>query len=242
MYGTQTDLKQQLDRAQHSDITRTASRTRRHRETMRALGARVGADARGQRRGAIESSDSSRPSARASPSPRPRTLLVFGREPGSLRNIDASGGDGFLHDMLEAAGGTDVLADVHRQSVMMSTEMVLTRRPDVIVELRYATGRRCLGRGHARVGRVAVSTGGQESQGIPAERRGVRRARPTCDSRHGKVVKNTASRGVALAVEIGQLVIWLSGQLPATDAHGRRGSTRGEVHVRPEHQLTRDAS
>jgi iron complex transport system substrate-binding protein len=64
--------------------------------------------------------------------------LVFGREPGSLRNIDASGGDGFLHDMLEAAGGTDVLADVHRQSVMMSTEMVLTRRPDVIVELRYS--------------------------------------------------------------------------------------------------------
>ncbi len=39
--------------------------------------------------------------------------------------------------MLEAAGATDVLADVHQQSVMMSTEMILARAPDVIVELRY---------------------------------------------------------------------------------------------------------
>jgi iron complex transport system substrate-binding protein len=63
---------------------------------------------------------------------------VFGREPGSLRNIDASGGDGFLHDMLDAAGGADVLGDIHRQSVTMSTEMVLARAPDVIIELRYS--------------------------------------------------------------------------------------------------------
>ena len=73
---------------------------------------------------------------RVATQPRPKTLLVFGREPGSLRNIDASGGDGFLHDMLEVAGGTDVLGDIHRQSVMMSTEMVLARAPEVIVELR----------------------------------------------------------------------------------------------------------
>ena len=39
--------------------------------------------------------------------------------------------------MLETAGGTDVLADIHRQSVMMSTEMVLARAPEVIIELRY---------------------------------------------------------------------------------------------------------
>ena len=69
--------------------------------------------------------------------PRPRTLLVFGREPGSLRRIDASGGYGFLHDMLELAGGTDVLSDLKRQSVEMSTEMVLARAPEVIIELQY---------------------------------------------------------------------------------------------------------
>ena len=46
-----------------------------------------------------------------------------------------------IFDMLEVAGGTDVMADVHRQSVAMSSEMVLARAPDVIVELRYAPER-----------------------------------------------------------------------------------------------------
>ena len=66
-----------------------------------------------------------------------RTLLVFGREPGALRNVQASGGYGFLHDLLELAGGADVLGDIKRQSVQMSAEMILARAPDVIIELHY---------------------------------------------------------------------------------------------------------
>ena len=89
-------------------------------------------------------------------SPRPKTLLVFEREPGSLRNIYASGGDGFLHDILEAAGGADVLGDIHRQSVQMSTEMVLARAPEVIIELRYSQKRHQQLR-HERAG-TALST------------------------------------------------------------------------------------
>jgi iron complex transport system substrate-binding protein len=69
--------------------------------------------------------------------PRPRTLLVFSREPGSLRGITASGGYGFLHDLLELAGATDVLADIKQPAVTMSSEMVLARAPEVIVELHY---------------------------------------------------------------------------------------------------------
>ena len=140
VYGTQADLISQLDRAHipfysytHRGLTDIAT-------TIRALGARVGVDANANALADRLERRLADIRARVARSPRPRTLLVFGREPGSLRNIDASGGDGFLHDMLETAGGTDVLADVHRQSVMMSTEMVLTRRPDVIVELRYARG------------------------------------------------------------------------------------------------------
>jgi len=140
VYGTQADLISQLDRAHipfysytHRGLTDIAT-------TIRALGGRVGVDANANALADRLERRLADIRARVARSPRPRTLLVFGREPGSLRNIDASGGDGFLHDMLETAGGTDVLADVHRQSVMMSTEMVLTRRPDVIVELRYARG------------------------------------------------------------------------------------------------------
>ncbi len=140
VYETQNDLRTQLDRA------RIPYFLYRHRGlpdisgTIRALGARVGAADRANALAASLDRQIADIRARVAQAPRPRTLLVFGRERGSLRGIDASGGIGFLHDMLEAAGGTDVLADVKQQSVTMTTEMVLTRAPDVIVELRYAKG------------------------------------------------------------------------------------------------------
>src|SRR5207249_7485677 len=77
--------------------------------------------------------------------PRIRTMLVFGREPGSLRNIETSGGYGFLHDMLEAAGGVNIFGGIQRQSVQASTEMILARRPEVIIELRYEDGEKANG-------------------------------------------------------------------------------------------------
>jgi iron complex transport system substrate-binding protein len=39
--------------------------------------------------------------------------------------------------VLELAGGSDVLGDLQKQSVEMSTEMILTRAPEVILELHY---------------------------------------------------------------------------------------------------------
>jgi iron complex transport system substrate-binding protein len=41
--------------------------------------------------------------------------------------------------MLDAAGGANVFADIRRESVQPSHEMLLTRRPDIILEVR-ATG------------------------------------------------------------------------------------------------------
>ena len=63
---------------------------------------------------------------------------ILGRERGALRNIYASGGRGFLHDMLGAAGGANVFADVDRESVQITTELVLARAPEVILEVRSA--------------------------------------------------------------------------------------------------------
>lgn len=73
---------------------------------------------------------------RASGRPRPRTLLVFGREDGSLRGLFVSGGVGFLHDLLELAGGENVMADVPREGLQLSHEQLLVRAPDVVIELR----------------------------------------------------------------------------------------------------------
>jgi iron complex transport system substrate-binding protein len=137
VYETQTNLISQLTRAgvpmfryRHQGLPDIV-------QTMRSLGTRIGAEKEAEAAaGRIEArlADVRR---RVEGRPRPRTLLVFGREPGSLRRIEASGGYGFLHDLLELAGGNDVLSDFQRQSVEMSTEMVLARAPEVIIELQY---------------------------------------------------------------------------------------------------------
>ena len=66
--------------------------------------------------------------------PRPRVALIFGREAGTLRNRFVSAGLGFLHDLVETAGGQDAFADVKRESIQVSAEAMLARAPEVIIE------------------------------------------------------------------------------------------------------------
>ena len=61
---------------------------------------------------------------------------MFERQPGTLREVYASGGVGFLNEMLDIAGGRNVFADVSRESVQPSIETLLARAPDVILEVR----------------------------------------------------------------------------------------------------------
>jgi iron complex transport system substrate-binding protein len=136
-YSTQTTLRHQLDDARiplfvyvHRDLTDVT-------ETIRGLGDRIGAGPAGR---SVASGINARLAAiraRVAGRPRPRTLVVLGREPGALRNIQASGGYGFLHDMLDTAGGDDLLGDVRRESVLLSAEIILARAPEVIIELHY---------------------------------------------------------------------------------------------------------
>ena len=140
LYGTQTELRTQLERATIPFYPYTHRGLSDITETIRSLGARIGMETSANSLAARIEARLKEIRSRVANSERPRTLLVFGRDKGTLTNIDASGGYGFLHDMLEAAGGTDVLGDVHQQSVMMTTEMVLARAPEAIIELRYARG------------------------------------------------------------------------------------------------------
>jgi iron complex transport system substrate-binding protein len=140
LYGTQTDLRTQMERAGVPYYAYLHRGLPDITQTIRSLGARVGVETAANALADRLERQLADIRARVSTSARPKTLLVFGREPGTLKNIDASGGIGFLHDMLETAGGTDVLADAKQQSVSMSTELVLARAPDVIIELRYARG------------------------------------------------------------------------------------------------------
>jgi len=137
VYGSQAELFNQLNRAgipifryRHGGLAELTP-------TFRQLGeltghaeeaARVSSDIE-RRLGQVR--------MRVSGRGRPRTLLVMSREPMSLRQLDASGGVGFLNDLVELAGGANVFADVGRQAVRVSTEMLLAKAPEVIVDLHY---------------------------------------------------------------------------------------------------------
>ena len=136
VYATQSDLQKQLERAKIPIFRYEHAGLADVTVTIRQLGDRIGRSAEAtQVTQQIERAlDDIR--RRTASRPHPRTLLVFGREALALRGIYASGGVGFLQDMLVVAGGDNVFADVKRQSVQATAELVLARQPEVILELR----------------------------------------------------------------------------------------------------------
>ncbi len=137
-YGSQADLKQQLARASIAVFDYRHAGLPDITATMRRLGALTGRGPQAEEAASVIERQLAAIRARGTGAAKPRTLLVFGRERGALRNIYASGGRGFLHDMLDAAGGANVLADIDRESVQVTTELVLARRPELILEVRSA--------------------------------------------------------------------------------------------------------
>ena len=138
VYATQTDLERQLRRAgidifeyRHAGLADVT-------QTIRDLGSRTGH--RNEAEAVVSRIDDGLAHIRRAVAglPRPKTLLVFGRERLALRGIYASGGIGFLHDMLTIAGGDNVFADVKLQAVQATTESIIARRPDAIIEVHSA--------------------------------------------------------------------------------------------------------
>jgi iron complex transport system substrate-binding protein len=139
VYGSQTNLIGRLERlrvplffyehAGLADIT----------ETILKLGVRVGRESTARRLAAEMTASLDQTRRSVAGRARPRTALVFGREAGTLRGIYVSAGVGFMHDMLVAAGGDDAFADVRRQSLQVSSETLLARGPQMIIEVRAGT-------------------------------------------------------------------------------------------------------
>lgn len=135
-YGSQVDLQAQLKRASIPTFDYRHADLRNILVTMKELGVRTGHSAGADQAVAAIEARLAAVRARVAGKRRPRTLLVFSREPRTLRNMYVSGGRGFLHDMLEIAGGDDVFSDIDRESMQASTEAILARAPEVILELR----------------------------------------------------------------------------------------------------------
>jgi iron complex transport system substrate-binding protein len=136
VYGSQTDIQAQLERAKIRAYSYRHAGLAGVFLTLRDLGANVGRPQDAERvvqniqmrLDAIKARVASRPAV--------RTLLVFERDPGSLRGVYASGGIGFMHDILAIAGGSNVFADVTREAVQPSVETILARAPELILEIR----------------------------------------------------------------------------------------------------------
>jgi iron complex transport system substrate-binding protein len=136
VYGSQADLRAQLARAGIPVFVYSHAGLADVTVTLREIGTRVGhAESAGRLAADIERRIATM-RARTATQSRPRTLIVFGREALALRGIYASGGIGFVHDIVTAAGGANVFEDVRRQAVQATTEQILSRRPEVILELR----------------------------------------------------------------------------------------------------------
>jgi iron complex transport system substrate-binding protein len=136
IYASQSDLRAQLERAQIPTYVYSHAGLPDITATLREIAGRVGHEAEGARVAATIESRIASVRKRVANLQRPRTLIVFDRETLSLRGIYASGGIGFIHDMVDAAGGDNVFADVKQQAVQATTELILGRRPEVILELR----------------------------------------------------------------------------------------------------------
>jgi iron complex transport system substrate-binding protein len=138
IYGSQGELEKQLETAGIRVFSYRHGGLPDVTPTIRELGALTGHPTEAARVADDIEKKLAQIRTRIAGRRRPRTLLVMGREPRSLRNLDASGGIGFLHDLVELAGGANVFADVKRQAVRVSSEMLLTRAPEIIIDLFYS--------------------------------------------------------------------------------------------------------
>ncbi|MEO6213537.1 MAG: helical backbone metal receptor [Vicinamibacterales bacterium] len=136
VYHSQEDFRRQLGRAGVPTYIYTHAGLADVTDTIRTVAERIGSRERGRELAGRVEANLGDIRKRVAGRPRPRTLVVFGRENYSLRGIYASGGKGFIHDMVTLAGGDNVFADVQREAVQATTELILSRRPEVILELR----------------------------------------------------------------------------------------------------------
>ena len=136
LYVTQKELASRLERARVPTFAYRHTGLADVSTTIRSLGDRVGRQAEASRVARELETGLDEVGRATASQPRRRVALVFGRETGALRSIFVSGGVGFLHDLVETAGGRNAFADVKRESLQVSSEAMLASAPEVIVEMR----------------------------------------------------------------------------------------------------------
>jgi iron complex transport system substrate-binding protein len=67
---------------------------------------------------------------------KPNVIFVIGRDPGTLTNLIVVGRDSFLNELIQVAGGVNVIAEQSSQPYPhISLETILRNQPDVLVDM-----------------------------------------------------------------------------------------------------------
>ncbi|MFN8061482.1 MAG: ABC transporter substrate-binding protein [Vicinamibacterales bacterium] len=138
IYGSQDDLHRQLARATIPTFDYRHGGLDDIPDTIRTLGDLVGRADRARALATSMERSVAATRARYAAGRRPKTMIVFSREANTLRSVYVAGGVGFLHGVMTAAGAENAFGDVARESLQASYEQILTRAPEVIVEVRLA--------------------------------------------------------------------------------------------------------
>lgn len=101
---------------------------------IRAIGARTGPARRAAALADSLRAVLGRARARTPAARRPRVLFVVAREPGQVAGLTAAGEGTYLDELVELAGGRNVLAGSPVRYPQVSAESVLRLQPDVILE------------------------------------------------------------------------------------------------------------
>jgi osmoprotectant transport system substrate-binding protein len=104
-------------------------------EALERLGAALGAHEEAARvRGEIES-ELEAIRTRTASLPRRKLMFVVGRSPGTLEGLIVAGKASYLSELIDLAGGTNIFADSVAAYPKVSTEEIIARNPDVIVDM-----------------------------------------------------------------------------------------------------------
>jgi iron complex transport system substrate-binding protein len=76
-----------------------------------------------------------RVSAAVAGKPTRRVLIIVGRRTGTLTDITAVGPGSYLHDLIDIAGGENVLGTVKFEYPRISMETVISLAPDIIIDV-----------------------------------------------------------------------------------------------------------
>lgn len=108
--------------------------------TIRQISTAAGVPERGD--GLVREIRSALDRVRAAVAGRParRVLVIVGRRPDALTDMVAVGPGSYLHDLIDIAGGENVMGSVKFEYPRISMEAVISLKPDVIIDVGEAGG------------------------------------------------------------------------------------------------------